>query len=176
MGPGGSPGNGQGQRAQRPQPAARRGCCGARQQQHQRHAVQDAKVDEALRKHGIRGRAHQQGTASNLTPAPPEPAPALPLLHGNGLTEPGTKNKQADDGSTLHGPKRVGVKIGVQVAKVLQVIGEVKQRHPDHGQAAQHVDASETGSGMCGHGVFSLSSGKRRLLPRTSVAPGVTTP
>ena len=132
------PGQQQCQRTQGPEPgpAVR---SQPRHDQHQGQAVQDAEVNKALRVHGVGACAHQQGRQRHLCPAPPKARPALSLLHRHGLPQACAEHKQAHDGTALPGPKRIVVKIGLEVAEVVQVKAEMKQGHPDDGHAAQGV-------------------------------------
>ena len=80
----------------------------------------------------------------DLRPAPPEATPVLRLLDGKGLADPRSEKKQADDGGALPRPERVGVKILLQVAKMVQVKTQVVGRHPQHGQPAQGIESVKT--------------------------------
>ena len=106
--------------------------------------MQHAKVNKALRVHPVRRSTDQQSAARNLSPTPPKPLATLPLMHRNRLTQPSAKHKQADDGLALRGPKRIGVKVLFDVAKLVQVKAKVEHRHPDNGKAAQGVYGVES--------------------------------
>ena len=118
--------------------------------QHHRQPVQHTKVDEAARKHEPGAQRHQQRAARHLRPAAPEARPALPLRHGHRLPHAGGEQEQADDGAALPGPDRVFVEVLVDVAGVVEIEREVEGRHPQHGQAAQRVQALQTLRGTSG--------------------------
>ncbi len=108
-------------------------------QQHHRHAVQHAEIDEAAREHQHRPRRDQQRRCRHLQPAAAEAPPAQPLRRGQGLPQAGAGQEQADDHDALQRPKGVGEEILRPVAEMAQVEAEVEGRHPEHGDAAQRI-------------------------------------
>jgi hypothetical protein len=78
-------------------------------------------------------------------------------MHRNRLPQAGAEQKKTDDDGALAGPERVGIEILLQVAELVQVKGEMKQRHPDDGrttQCIQGVEALGWHAANCRGGVF----------------------
>ena len=120
-------------------------------QKHQGQGVQNAEINEALRKHDPRGQCDKQRAAQHLQPAPPKTRPALPLRLRQRLPQAGAQHKQAHDQAALPGPERITVKILPDVAKLIEVKAKVESRHPDHGETPQGVNSMDAASwlGQC---------------------------
>ena len=114
------------------------------QHQHDGHAMQHAKIDEAAREHGIGPRRDQQRARCNLHPAPPEAMPVLPLVQCGCLPHSRTKQKQTHDGSALHDPERVVAEILRPMAEMTQVEAEMEDGHPHHRQATKGINSIKT--------------------------------
>ena len=143
----------------------------ARNEQHHRHAVQYAKVNETLGKHHVRTRTHQKRATGNQRPAPPKPPPALPLVYRQDLPHARREQKQTYDDRSLRGPKRICVEILAQIAKIVQIKEEVKQRHPHDGYAAQGIEGEES---LCRHArkfkqMFFLANGAYQWRPSLAI-------
>ncbi|MEY3146585.1 MAG: hypothetical protein RL342_2256, partial [Pseudomonadota bacterium] len=123
----------------------------AGQQEHQGQGVQNAEINEALRKHGPRGQCDKQRAAQHLQPAPPKTRPALPLRLRQRLPQAGAQHKQAHDQAALPGPEGITVKILLDMAKLIEVKAKVESRHPDHGETPQGVNSMDPASwlGQC---------------------------
>jgi N-acetylmuramoyl-L-alanine amidase len=110
-----------------------------------------------------RPRTDQHRASRHLGPAAPEARPALGCVQRDRLPGPGTKQEQTQDGRAVGHPQRVAVGrlARLQQAEVVQVEAEVVGRHPHDGQAAQRVQAIESGP-----------AGQGRAGPAASVGSG----
>jgi hypothetical protein len=73
------------------------------------------------------------------------------LLHRNGLADAGAKQEQAHNRAALQSPDRVGVKIRLEIPKMLQIKAKMESRHPDHGQTSKRVNGIKAGMAVVCH-------------------------